>query len=747
MRMSNHSLWYNQSAKNFNEALPLGNGRIGAMVYGGGAAETITLNEDTLWSGYPRISGRKCHEAWLTARKLVEENRNREAAALLEHEFADYPVQTYLPLGTLHILTHGCSRVEDLTRRLRLDLGCHETIFRSGDGVYHQHSFISHPHQVLAIRLWREDGKEFSVSAALTGALRHTLSNDTNTLYIRGNCPDRRYLPAVPGATFCYHEDPAQQGVGYRCGLRAVTADGNITVDEYGMHIHNTSELCLYLAIRTSFNGAFRHPVLHGKEYAEACRRDLDQAAALGFHALLQAHLADFRGLYDRCSLELGESKESSLPTDQRLQLHVSGRKDPALYALLFHYGRYLTIAASRSGTQPTNLQGIWNEKLNAPWSSNYTTNINTEMNYWPTVSANLGECTEPLLRMLWELRESGSVVARNFYDAPGFVCHHNSDLWRTAHPAGLDHKGSCQWGQWPMASGWLCKMAYDVYLYNRDENYLRELLPILEDCAAFYMSLLVEKDDKLIICPSTSPENNHVRENAPCPLDDTTTMSIAITRDVLDCTAAACEHFGKDSSLYRRTAERLLPYRISKDGTLAEWYGEYEDWEIHHRHVSHLYGLYPSTQIGQHTPELLDACRATLEKRGDKSTGWSLAWKCNLWARLRDGDRAGHLLDLALAPVDSSIESTSFGGGSYPNLFCAHPPFQIDGNYGICAGILEMLVQIDDNGDPILLPALPSDWQEGTLKGMCIPGNRTLSLHWCNGAVTDVEIKELEHR
>ena len=744
MNPSSHSLWYRQSAKNFNEALPLGNGRMGAMVYGGGACETMTLNEDTLWSGYPRLSQRKCYDVWLKARKLVEEKRNPEAAALLEQEFADYPVQTYLPLGALHILTHGCDHTDALSRRLRLDLGCHETVFRNGNAVYHQHCFISHPHQVLAVRLWREDGEVFSVSAALDGALKHTLSSDVNTLYIRGNCPDRRYLPAVPGPTFCYHEDPAQQGVGYRCGLRAVCEGGSILVDEDGMHIRNAREICLYLAVRSSFNGPFNHPVLNGKEYVEACARDLDTAVALGFDALLQAHIADHKALYDRCSLELGENDAGSLPTDSRLQLHAEGKKDPALYALLFHYGRYLTIAASRAGTQPANLQGIWNEKLNAPWSSNYTTNINTEMNYWPTMSANLAECVEPLLDMLRDLRHSGSVIARNFYNAPGFVVHHNCDLWRTAHPAGLNHKNSCQWGQWPMASGWLCKMAYDVYLYNRDESYLLELLPILEDSAAFYMSLLVEKEGKLILSPSTSPENNYVRGDAPCPLDDTTTMSIAITRDVLNCTATVCEHFGKDSTIYRQTAEKLLPYRINTEGTLAEWYGEYEDWEIHHRHVSHLYGLYPSKQIGQNTPELLDACRATLEKRGDKSTGWSLAWKNNLWARLRDGDRAGHLLDLALAPVASTTEATMSGGGSYPNLFCAHPPFQIDGNFGICAGILEMLVQMDENGDPVLLPALPSDWHSGKLTGMRIPGNKVLSFAWENGAVTELTVQEL---
>lgn len=769
MNKCSHSLWYNKSANNFNEALPLGNGRIGAMVYGGGANETFTLNEDTLWSGYPRVSTRQCNSAWKRAQQLVAEKKYLEAADLLEQEFADYNVQAYLPLGKLRILTQHETAEESLRRQLDLDTACHHVTYACDGGVYHRECFISHPHQVMAIRIWEESGKPISIHVSLEGELAHTDSADENTLYIHGNCPDRQWQPTTKSTQYHYFEEDARKGVGYRAGVRVCHVGGSLTLGPGVLSVKDASEVFVYFALRTSFNGSFTHPVLEGKEYRHACAADLEQAVKLGYDALKAAHVDAHKALYDRCSLELGSSENSCLPTDERLEKLAQGQQDPALYALLFHFGRYLMIAGSRPGTQPTNLQGIWNDNPMPPWSSNYTTNINTEMNYWPAMSANLAECVQPLLEMIKDFHKVGQITARNYYDAPGFCVHHNSDLWRSTHPAGLGTKNSCQWGQWPMAAGWLCRMAFDVYRYSKDYAYLKELLPILEDCAAFYTAMLVEKDGYLLIFPSTSPENNHMLKDVQtgsqddlnlfpstyrekdaeqvknyCPLDDTTTMSIAITRDVLLCAAQARELLGLDGSAYRETESHLPPYRINTDGTLNEWYSEYEDWDLHHRHVSHLYGLYPSEQIRADTPELMDACRATLEKRGDESTGWSLAWKINLWARLRDGDRAQRLLNLALAPVDSSIKNTGFHGGSYPNLFCAHPPFQIDGNFGACAGILEMLVQTGKNGEPVLLPALPRQWKNGTLTGMRLPGNRTLSMTWRDGAVTDCKIEEL---
>ena len=736
--MSSHNLWYAQSAKNFNEALPVGNGRIGAMVYGGGVCEKITLNEDTLWSGYPRASQRECSDAWEKARQLVSEGKRREAMILLDQEHVDYLIQCYLPLATLHMQLLGDEPETSLRRELHLATACHETEFTCGTKVYRRETFISHPHQVMAVRLQEAGGAKISCEISLEGALQHIKSQSGNTLYIQGNCPDRRFPEGK--AVFCYSDDPAEKGVGYRAGLRVCAKGGNVQENGGKLTILDAEEICLYFTVRTSFTAPFTHPVLQGREFEAACQADLDAAAALGYDTLRKAHLQAHKVLYDRCSLDLGENESGALPTDERLQRHAAGQEDPSLYALIVHYARYLMICSSRPGTQPANLQGIWNEKMLPPWDSNYTTNINTEMNYWPALSANLGECIQPLLDLLRQLRISGTATAKKYYDAPGFCSHHNSDLWRTSHPC----PGKCQYGQWPMSTGWLCRMAYDVYRYNQDDAYLRELLPILEEASAFYISLLKEQDGYLLVFPSTSPENNYIHDGKLCSLDDTTTMSVAIVRDVLRCTSEALEHFGKDAAYYRDIMNQLLPHRITADGRLAEWYRDYEDADVHHRHVSHLYGLYPSEQINQNTPALLEACKQTLEVRGDYSTGWSLAWKINLWARLRDGDRALRLLKLALNPVPSSVDSVSESGGSFPNLFCAHPPFQIDGNFGACAGILEMLVQIDENGQPILLPALPTAWPEGSLTGLCLPGNRVLSMRWQNGQVTQYSIDTL---
>lgn len=744
MNKCSHSLWYNKSANNFNEALPLGNGRIGAMVYGGGAEETISLNEDTLWSGYPRRSEKEVSHIWKQVQLLAEQQRYPEAQALLEKDFADFNSQVYLPLGKLRIHTEDAGQVTELSRQLRLDTACHSVRYRCERGTYLQECFISHPHQVLVLRIAEESGLPVSLCVTLEGSLQCTHTTGADALYIEGNCPDRTGLASDPNHGYTYHTEPSKMGVGYYAGVRAVTVGGSVALDGGCLRITDAKQAFLYFAVRTSFNGPFLSPVTKGREYIQPCLADLDQAAKLGYDRLLEAHLQSHSELYDRCSLDLGTSPISSLPTDERLLRHRSGEYDPALYALLFHFGRYLMIASSRPGTQATNLQGIWNEKLTPPWNSNYTLNINTEMNYWPVMSANLGECSQPLVQLLKELHLAGQHTARNYYGAPGFCVHHNSDLWRTTHPVCPNTKNSCQWSQWPMSAGWLCRMAYDLYRYNRDETYLRQILPILEDGAAFYTNLLRERDGGLMVLPSTSPENNYLRDGERCPLDDTATMSVAITRDVLRCTAEAREHFGLDSSDLRATCSRLLPYRIHSEGTLNEWYGEHEDFEVHHRHVSHLYGLYPSEQINWDMPALLDACRATLEKRGDESTGWSLAWKISLWARLRDGDRAQRLLDLQLVPVDSSIDAAVTLGGSYTNLFCAHPPFQIDGNFGACAGILEMLVQTDKNGEPILLPALPKQWANGKLTGMRLPGNRVLSMAWQDGTVTDCSIVEL---
>lgn len=745
MKPFDHLLWYERPAENFNEALPLGNGRIGAMAYGCAAEERLTLNEDTLWSGRPRQSRRHCVETWHATQALSRQGAFKQAQVLLENEFGDDLVQAYLPLGTLRLRT-GHEAVQDYRRELNLQTACHTVAYTCRGVRFTRRCFISAADQALALRLTADQPGNVSFTLSLDGALRSEKNADENTLYLSGRCPDRK--PPRGAFTkdvleYFYSDDPSKQGVWYFAAVRAFPEGGKMTAAQDKLIIQEADAVTLLFAVRTNFCDPFTPPAHSGLNPEKACREDLRAAGQKGWDALWTAHVASHQALYRRCWIHLGETPLSARPTDERLRRHAAGEEDPSLYALLFHYGRYLLISASRPGTQPANLQGIWNENPLPPWSSNYTLNINTEMNYWPALAANLAECYEPLLRLIRELRQAGTPVARNYYGAPGFCSHHAADLWRTAHPSTNFLNNCCQWGQWPLSGGWLSVMAYEAWRYSGDEGLLREIAPLLRDSADFYVSLLEEKDGELILLPSTSPENGYILEGVFCPLDYTTTMTTAIIRDVLRCAAEALEALGEDASSYRAILPQLRPYQVCPDGTLNEWYGVHADWEIHHRHVSHLYGLFPSNQINETTKELMEACRKTLEKRGDKSTGWSLAWKINLWARLRDGGRAKRLLDLQLSPMESEREGMETGGGSYPNLFCAHPPFQIDGNFGACSGVIQMLLQQNAAGQTILLPALPEAWKDGEAHGLRLPGGKTISFRWENGRIQEASLRE----
>ncbi|MBD2847015.1 glycoside hydrolase family 95 protein [Paenibacillus sp. IB182496] len=747
------TLWYREPAANWNEALPLGNGRIGAMVYGGAGDETISLNEDTLWSGYPRSSdGAGMHRHYEQAQAQVLAGEYAQAQRLLEQQFGDHLVQMYLPLADLQITMPGHESPADYTRRLTLEDALHTVTWQTARGRYSREMLVSAPSQVAAIRIACSNPGQVSLDARLTGRLRceQSAAPDGRTVYLEGNCPvcEAPYGQTHSGeAHKIYDADDARKGVGYRAGLRVVAEGGEVRCRDGRLQVRGADTVCLYVAVRTSFNGYDKHPVLAGKPYKDACVRDLDRAEAKGYEAIREAAIADYRHLYDRVELALGADDDRLLPTDERLQRLQRGERDNALFTLLFNYGRYLTIASSRSGTQPANLQGIWNDKLVPPWSSNYTLNINTQMNYWPTLLCGLEECYEPLLRLARELGEAGARTARHYYNAPGFVCHHSTDLWRLTHPGTNRLPGNAQWGFWPMAGGWLCQMMYAYERHTGDAQLLHEIAPTIEQCAAFYRSLLVEKDGQLVFCPSTSPENRHLMTGAgglgdreSSPLDITTTMTTAIIRDVFTIMAEIAERRGGDGGPYAQLAERLPAYALNPDGSLREWYGAYEDAEPQHRHLSHLYGLFPSGQIRREDAGLRAACRRTLELRGDGGTGWSLAWKINLWAKLGEGTRAYALLRRQLQPVASATEQQDAGGGSYPNLLCAHPPFQIDGNFGACSGILQMLVQIEDDR-VYLLPALPPEWSSGRVRGLRLPGGGRLDFAWVDGRVVSSAI------
>lgn len=729
-------MWYTSPASKWEEALPVGNGRLGAMVFGKTDEERIQLNEDTYWSGGPYSTVVKGGSKSLSEiQRLIFKGEFIKAHRLFGRNLMGYPVeqQKYQSLANLVLNFPETGEPSKYMRWLDLASGVTGTEYTSSGITFKRSVFSSAPDQVIVVRLTASKLRSVSFTASLRG-VRNSQMSDYATDYFRMDLLGSDQL-VLTGKSADYMGIEGR--VRYEARLKVVPEGGKMTIDDNGLKVENADAVTLYFAAATNFI-CYNDVSADQHTKVEAYLKGIDSKS---YKEILETAVSDYQKLFSRVTLNLPVTDNSFLPTDVRLK-KIQESPDPALAGLCYQFGRYLMISSSRPGTQPANLQGIWNQDMNPSWDSKYTTNINTEMNYWPVETANLSECAEPLIRMVKDLTDQGSQVAREHYGCNGWVFHQNTDIWRVAAP--MDGP---TWGTFTAGGAWLCTQLWEHYLFTRDTAYLREIYPVIKGSVDFFMDFLIPDPSLkyLVTNPSTSPENPPKGKGYNYFFDEVTGMyyftticygssiDMQILKDLFGYFCEAAALLRKDhayASKAEAAARKLVPPQIGKDGSLQEWTEDMEQLEKEHRHISHLYGLYPGNVISaRRTPELTDACKKTLEQRGDGGTGFSRAWKMSLWARLYDGNRA------------NSIFKGYLKDQVYPQLFAkCYTPLQVDGSFGVTAGITEMLIQSHE-GVIDLLPALPDEWESGSFNGVCARGAFEISMKWKNGKVLCVSV------